>query len=93
MPESQSEKDLSKYAEEIAKDFGTVGAVILLLSPNGAIYFSGHGVNHKQANEMLSLGIHANLTQHDKLVLAGGAGQEAQRDAVKIEVLNNGARH
>lgn len=89
MPDTQ-EKDLSSYADTICKDFGVKGAVIVLLSENGSIYFSGHGVNHKQANDMLSLGIHANLKQHDLLVLAGGAGQEAQKDAVLIETLNNG---
>ena len=87
------ETDLSKFAEVMCKNFGTIGAVIVLMLPDGSIYFSGHGVNHKTANEMLSLGIHANLSQHDQLVLAGGAGAKAQESASQIILHNTGANH
>lgn len=70
----------------LAKRLAVPGVLILVLNDDGTVGLNGHGVNHAKANEMLSLGIHMNLTQHDDFVRKGHAGKEA---AEHIRELDN----
>jgi hypothetical protein len=64
-------------------------ALVLLKLPNGTVSMITAGFeSHADANNVLSLGIHMNLKQHDEFVLAGAAGEEAQVIAQEIEAAN-----
>jgi len=79
------EKVVPQNADTIAQfvcdNLGIPGCVVLISCADGSIGLMAHGVNHAKANELLSVGIHINLTQHDQLVRAGAAGEAAQRQA------------
>lgn len=78
-------------ASEIAEKIGASGVIVLALDHNGAIGLSSHGVNHAKAVELLSVGIHLVLGQHDAAVAAGAAGHEAQQHAAEIARQNEEA--
>jgi len=59
------------------KRLAVAGVIVLVSNEDGTIGMTGHGVNHARANEMLSVGIHLNLSQHYDLVRQGAAGAEA----------------
>ncbi|MBO4120276.1 hypothetical protein J5T34_05920 [Cupriavidus gilardii] len=69
---------LGNVAPAICQALKAPGCVVLMLNDNGTIGMAAHGVNHAKANELLSVGIHINLSQHDDLVAKGLAGPEAQ---------------
>lgn len=83
---------LGNFAPFACKKLGATGAIVLLRNPDGTIAMSAHGVNHFSANEMLSVGIHINLGQHDELVRAGAAGTEAKerQQAIDADAANAG---
>lgn len=80
MAEKESIPDihLGNAAQFIAHRMRVEGAVIVTLNENGSFGFTGYGVTHAKANEMLSVGIHINLTQMEEAIRAGKAGDEAQ---------------
>ncbi len=61
-----------------AKRLAVPGVIVLVSNEDGTIGMTGHGVNHARANEMLSVGIHLNLSQHYDAIRAGAAGSEAK---------------
>jgi hypothetical protein len=63
----------------------TKAAVVLVQDGDGKIGMVSHGVNHAEAVNLLSTGIHLALTDHDKHVLAGAAGADAQCGAVECQ--------
>lgn len=72
---------LGNAAAAVCHKLSAHAVLLLVVTQDGAISLSGHGVNHAAANEMLSRGIHLNYQQHDAAVLAGAAGEEAQEAA------------
>lgn len=72
---------LGNVAQAICHKLRVPGAVVLVLNDDGTIGMSAQGVNHFKANELLSVGIHFNLMQHDQQVLAGAAGEHAREVA------------
>lgn len=75
---------LGNVAQAICHKLCVPGAVVLVLNDDGTIGMSAQGVNHFKANELLSVGIHLNLMQHDQQVLAGADGETAQKVAQSI---------
>jgi hypothetical protein len=76
-------------AAEICEKTGAKGCIVLVSDENGVTSLAAHGLSHFEANQMLSLGIHMNLCQHDELVLAGAAGEEAQARANQLKEMTN----
>jgi hypothetical protein len=81
MPDFPDTLDFSSAAQYVCEKLGVSGCVLVTSHPDGSVGFMGHGVNHAKANELLSVGIHINLTQHDQMVRDGAAGEDAQRKA------------
>lgn len=76
---------LAAVPAKICEESGAAACIVLVSDERGVTTLAMHGVNHAQANDMLSLGIHMNLTQHDELILAGAAGKEAQELAASLK--------
>lgn len=70
---------LEALPKEICEKTGALGAIVLLRNRDGTIGFAGTGCSHDSANEMLSVGIHINLTQHDVKVEQSLMALAAQR--------------
>lgn len=68
---------MGNVAPFLCKKLAVPGCIVLLSNEDGTVALSAHGVNHARANEMLSIGIHINLSQHYDAVRAGHAGPEA----------------
>lgn len=79
---------IGNAASAVCHKLSARAVVLLVVTQNGAVALSGHGVNHAMANEMLSRGIALNFQQHDAAVLAGEAGEEAQEIARQIASKN-----
>lgn len=77
--ENASPLTLNTAPREICEQIGVPGCIVLVANVDGSIGFSAHGLNNIKANELLSVGIHINLSQHDLMVRAGAAGEDAQR--------------
>jgi hypothetical protein len=86
MPDAIAPLNHETAPQFVCDQLGVPGCIILISCADGSIGLSAHGVNHARANELLSVGIHINLTQHDQLVRAGAAGEAAQRQAEDIAV-------
>ena len=80
---------LNDTAAQLKQHHRPDAVLILCRCDDGSIVLVGSGANHHKANEMLSVGIHINLSQHDKLVIAGDAGQDAQQTAQEIERMSH----
>lgn|SRR5574340_1799266 len=96
MPDTNEYPDLpdlhlDNVAPAICHKLKVPGCMVLLMGTDGTISMAGYGMNHAKANELLSVGIHLNLMQHDELVLAGAAGTAAQNIAQKIEAERHGS--
>jgi len=63
--------------------------IVLVRDEHGVISMSSHGVNHAVANEMLSVGIYSNLSQHYEAIRDGQAGAEAKEMQQEIDHRNN----
>lgn len=61
----------------VAHQLKIPGCIVLVSNEDGTIGLTAHGVNHARANEMLSVGIFMNLSQHYDAIRAGHAGAEA----------------
>lgn len=75
---------LGNVAPAICHKLKVTGCVVLTLNPDGTIGMTGHGVNHAAANELLSVGIHLNMTQMEEAIARGEAGEEAQEQALRL---------
>lgn len=69
---------LTNAAQVLTDALKAQGCIVLMLNDNGSIGMSSTGINHYKANELLSVGIHINLSQHDDAVREGAAGEVAQ---------------
>lgn len=76
MPEKKL--TLDTVAPHVADALNVQGCIVIVSYEDGSIGMTSHGVNHYKANELLSVGIHINLGQHDEAVRKGDAGKEAQ---------------
>lgn len=70
---------LANAAQIIAEALKSKGCIVLIANDDGTIGMTSTGINHYKANELLSVGIHINLSQHDEAVGQGAAGEIAQR--------------
>ena len=84
--------ELDKLPAAICEANNLSGVIILARDAQGTVQFCGHGVNISVANEMLSIGIYCNLSQHYEHVEQGLAGAEAQCIAQQIKQ-SNGVNH
>lgn len=76
-------------AQDAAKRLDAPRVLILTQESDGSTVLYTHGfLSHAQINNVLSVGIHANLSDHDRFVLAGAAGEEAQEVARHIQLSN-----
>ncbi len=74
-----SDGDLSGIAASAARAAGCETAILLVRDARGRIGFFPTGVaSHAEAVQIMASGIHLALTDHDRHVLAGAAGAEAQ---------------
>lgn len=87
MPDFPDQLEFSSVAQLVCERLGIPGCMIVTNHPDGSIGYAGHGVNHAKANELLSVGIHINLTQHDDLVRQGAAGEQARQKAEEIRAM------
>lgn len=83
MPES-IDLHLGNAAPFLVKQLCVPGVVVLTSNADGTIGMCAHGVNHMQINDLLSVGIHINLSQHDEAVARGEAGKLAQDVELKL---------
>lgn len=75
----------SQFAKVTADALKVPFLAMLLQDDEGVVTLISHGFDsHAHLNSVLSVGIHANLTEHDKLVRSGAAGAEAQATAQNI---------
>lgn len=65
------------------------GCLILESNADGTIGMTAHGINHARANEMLSVGIHMNLSQHYAAIRDGAAGPGAKELQREIDISNS----
>ncbi|MDB5966475.1 MAG: hypothetical protein JWQ72_2975 [Polaromonas sp.] len=65
MPDQTPASILETLPADICERTGALAAIVLLRNRDGTIGFAGVGCSHDSANEMLSVGIHINLSQHD----------------------------
>lgn len=65
MPDTTPASELEALPKEICTRTNALAAIVLIRNRDGTIGFSGVGCSHDSANEMLSVGIHINLLQHD----------------------------
>lgn len=65
----------ARSASEIVENLEAQAAIVIVLDQNGAIGLQSHALNHSKAVELLSVGIHMVLTQHDQAVMADIAQQ------------------
>ena len=93
--EPETQKDTLPYdlhignlAVAVAHRMRVKGVVIIAQNQDDTISFCGHGLTHAKANELLSVGIHINLTQHDDHVRKGTAGAEAREMQEEIDARN-----
>jgi len=84
MPDVSDHLTLATAPAAICSQLGVPGCILLTANLDGSIGYSGHGLNHLKANELLSVGIHINLSQHDQMVATGAAGDEARDLALSI---------
>lgn len=63
---------------QCAAELGLPAAIVIGVMETGDIIINAHGLNHVATVQALAVGIHAILSDHDKAVLAGAAGPEAQ---------------
>jgi hypothetical protein len=75
---------LNNAADLIAEALKAKGCIVLVLNDDRTIGMTSSGINHYKANELLSVGIHINLSQHDEAVAKGEAGEAAQRTQLSI---------
>lgn len=80
MPPSQ----LADMPAWIKRWLYTKGVVLLTLNQDNTIGIAAAGVNHWKINELLSVGIHLNLQDHDRQVASGAAGPDAQKRALEL---------
>ena len=92
-PETLRERQryFNGIADEITDKLEAKGALVIVQDQNGVLGLSCHGINHAEAVNLLASAIHMVLGEHDKAVLAGAAGEEAQKRAVEIAAQNEEA--
>lgn len=88
-PVSSPNLTLNNIGQFVCDTLQVPGCIVLTSNSDGTIGFTGSGVNNIRANEMLSVGIHINLSQHDARVLAGLAGKEAREAFEAIQAAGN----
>lgn len=71
----------------VAEALKAKGCIVLILNENKTIGMTSYGVTHHTANELLSVGIHINLSQHDEAVSRGEAGAVPQEIQRSLEVI------
>ncbi len=64
--------------ELAAKELGLPGAIVIGVMEDGSIIVKGHGITLADQVTALAVSIHAVLSEHDRLVLSGEAGEAAQ---------------
>lgn len=82
---------LGNVAPALCHKLKVAGCVVLTLNHDGTIGMTGHNVNHAKANELLSVGIHMNLTQMENAIARGEAGEEAQEQELRLRALRKEA--
>lgn len=63
--------------------------IVITRDADGVVSMAAHGTNHANANEMLSIGIYSNLSQHYDEIRNGGAGAEARERQAEIDHANH----
>lgn len=84
-PAAVPDLHFGNIAPFLCKRLAVPGVIVLVSNEDGTIGTTGHGVNHARANEMLSVGIHLNLSQHYDAIRAGAAGAEAQEHIAALD--------
>ena len=78
MSEHQARKleglTLENAGHQVADAFKAKGCIILLQNDDSSVSMTGSGMNHIQANDLLSMGIHLNLSQHEGVLEANARG-------------------
>lgn len=59
---------LENAGHQVADALKAKGCIILLQNDNGTVSMTSSGMNHIQANDLLSMGIHLNLSQHEEVL-------------------------
>ena len=85
MPNSTSLHAGTRLIEQACESLDTPRALLLTQDENGVITLYSHGFeSHAHINSVLSVGIHANLSDHDRFVALGAAGEDAARIALSL---------
>lgn len=56
---------LENAGHQVADALKAKGCIVLLQNDDGTVAMTSSGMNHIQANDLLSMGIHLNLGQHE----------------------------
>lgn len=91
MGEAKSARDVfDESARHLAWQMNAESVVVIVKDREGRIGLVTHGFEtHAAINELLAIGIHLNLGEHDRQVAAGAAGEEARQRAEAIEREND----
>lgn len=85
MPTSKTLHAGTGLTEDACEELDTPRAILLTQDESGVITLYSHGfASHAHINSVLSVGIHANLSDHDRFVELGAAGAAAARIALTI---------
>lgn len=85
MPNHTSLHVGTRLTSEACEELNVERALLLTQDANGVITLYSHGFeSHAHINSVLSVGIHANLSDHDRFVELGAAGEDAARIALSI---------
>ena len=91
MGEAKSARDIfDESARHLAWQMNAESVIVIVRDREGRIGLVTHGFEtHAAINELLAIGIHLNLSEHDRQVAAGAAGEAARIRAAAIDQENN----
>lgn len=68
---------LRRLADAAVADYGAKGVVTMVVFPDHSLRYFQQGLTHAQVNNALAVGIHMNMTEHDRKVAQHQAEQAA----------------
>ena len=78
---------LQSLVDEAGKAYGAKGLVALIVNEDNSFRYFQHGLTHAQTNNALAVGIHMNMTDHDRKMQAEAArGASENKEAADAAV-------
>lgn len=64
---------LTRLLDQARESYGAKGIVALVVNEDNSFRYFQHGLTHAQVNNALAVGIHMNMTDHDRKMQAEAA--------------------